>query len=78
MSQVTSALPTLDETLGQFDQLLGTDVAVSTRPSPLGEVFSACQAAAKLLGLSGTPIRGSVRPDATVIETANVLGLSAR
>lgn len=73
-----STLPSLDETLQQFDQLLETDVRVSTRPHPQGETFAACQAAAKLLGLSGAAVRGSAGPDASLAEVATAMGLVAR
>ena len=68
-----STLPSLDETLQQFDQLLETDVRVSTRPHPQGETFAACQAAAKLLGLSGAAVRGSAGPDASLAEVATAI-----
>ncbi|MSP81056.1 MAG: ATP-binding cassette domain-containing protein [Rhodospirillales bacterium] len=78
MSDMTHDLPSLDETLGQFDQLLGTDTRVSGRPHPQGDVFAACQFAAKLLGLTGNPVRGGVGPDASISEAAIALGLCAR
>lgn len=78
MSPVNNYLPSVQETLHQFDELLGTDTHVSSRPHPQGEVFAACQGAAKLLGLSGNPVRGSAGPDASIDEVAKTLGLCAR
>ena len=78
MSPVSNYLPSVQETLHQFDELLVTDTQVSSRPHPQGEVFAACQGAAKLLGLSGNPVRGSAGPDASIEEVAKTLGLCAR
>ena len=78
MSEVNSYLPSVDETLRQFNALLETDTHVSRRAHPQGEVFAACQGAAKLLGLSGNPVRVGVGPDASVAEVARTLGLCAR
>ena len=78
MSDRSSYLPSVQETLHQFDELLGTDTRVSSRPHPQGEVFAACQGAAKLLGLSGNPVRGSAGPDAGIEDVARTLGLCAR
>ena len=71
-------LPDLHETLAQFDELLVTDHKVSRRPHPMGDIYAACQRAARLLGLPGNPVRTNVGVDATVAETANALGMSAR
>jgi ABC-type bacteriocin/lantibiotic exporter with double-glycine peptidase domain len=78
MSDADSKLPSVEETLRQFEQILGSDVHEVTRSNPLGEVYAACQAAARLLGLSGTPVRGGARPDAPIGETAGSFGLLDR
>lgn len=78
MPDKPSALPGLDETLQQFDRLLETDVRIASRPHPQGETFAACEAAAKLLGLSGQPVRGGVSSDASVAEMAAAMGMIAR
>ena len=74
----STELPSIDETLQLFDELLDTDVRVSTRAHPLGEDFAACQAAAKLVGLDGHVQRGSARPDGSLAEIAASLGLCVR
>lgn len=71
-------LPSVEETLMQFETLLSSDVRQSTRKNPLGDLFAACQAAAKAMGLTGNPVRGAVRPDAPAAETAYALGMTAR
>jgi ABC-type bacteriocin/lantibiotic exporter with double-glycine peptidase domain len=78
MSQQTTSLPTVEETLRQFDALLSSDVRHSTRKNPLGDVFAACQAAAKAMGLTGNPMRGAVQPDTSVLDIAYALGMNAR
>ena len=78
MSGHPTALPSVEETLQQFDTLLQSDVRQSSRKNPLGDRFAACQAAAKAMGLKGTPVRGAVQPDAPVLETAFALGMNAR
>ena len=78
MNDTSTYLPSVDETLHRLDELLATDTRVSSRPHPQGEVFAACQNAAKLLGLSGNPVRGGVGPDASIAEVATTLGLCAR
>ena len=74
----TSALPSVEETLRLFDDLLETDIRVSTHAHPLGEDFAACQAAAKLVGLTGHVQRGGARPDGSLAEIAASLGLCVR
>jgi ATP-binding cassette subfamily C protein len=71
-------LPSVDETLRQFDVLLASDVRQTVRKNPLGDIFAACQSAAKLLGLTGNPVRGGVGPDMAVPDTAYALGMNAR
>lgn len=78
MSDSRNYLPSVEETLHQFEQLLETDTRVSSHAHPLGDVFAACQTAAKLLGLSGNLVRGSAGPDAGIEEVARSLGLCAR
>jgi ABC-type bacteriocin/lantibiotic exporter with double-glycine peptidase domain len=78
MSKQTTSLPSVEETLRQFDALLSSDVRHSTRKNPLGDVFAACQAAAKAMGLTGNPTRGAVQPDTPVLDTAYALGMNAR
>lgn len=78
MSDINNDLPSVEETLYQFEQLLETDTRVSSRSHPQGDVFAACQAAAKLLGLSGNPVRAGVGSDAGIEEVAKTLGLCAR
>jgi ABC-type bacteriocin/lantibiotic exporter with double-glycine peptidase domain len=78
MSQQSTSLPSVEETLRQFDTLLSNDVRHSTRKNPLGDVFAACQAAAKAMGLTGNPTRGAVQPDTPILDTAYALGMNAR
>lgn len=78
MSQPSTRLPSVEETLRQFDALLSGDVRHSSRKNPLGDVFAACQAAAKAMGLSGNPTRGAVQADGSVLDTAYALGMNAR
>jgi ATP-binding cassette subfamily C protein len=77
-SRAPTGLPSVEETLAQFDALLASDVRQSTRKHPQGDVFAACQAAAKAMGLTGNPVRGAVRPDAPAADTAFALGMNAR
>ena len=62
-SRAPTELPSVEETLAQFDALLASDVRQSTRKHPQGDVFAACQAVAKAMGLTGNPVRGAVRPE---------------
>jgi ABC-type bacteriocin/lantibiotic exporter with double-glycine peptidase domain len=78
MSDHPTALPSVEETLQQFDALLQSDVRQSTRKNPMGDCYAACQAAAKAMGLTGNPVRGPVQPDAPALETAFALGMNAR
>lgn len=72
------ALPAVEETLRQFDVLLSSDVRQTLRKNPLGDVFAACQSAAKSLGLTGNPIRGGVGPDTALADVAYALGMNPR
>lgn len=73
-----SFLPSLDDTLARFEHVLDSPSKHSAQPNPLGEIYSVCQAAARLLGMTGNPIRGIPVHDAGIPETAASLGLCAR
>ena len=73
-----SDLPSLDDTLARFEHVLGSQPSLSHQGHARGETYSVCQAAARLLGMSGAPVRGSPSFDAGVAETAECLGLFAR
>lgn len=78
MKEANFALPSVEETLRQFDVLLSSDVKQSTRKNPLGDLFAACQSAAKSLGLTGGATRGVVGPDTPLPDIAYALGMHAR
>lgn len=73
-----SDIPSLDDTLLRFEHVLGTQPSLSHQGQARGETYSVCQAAARWLGMSGAPVRGSPLFDASVAETAECLGLFAR
>ncbi|QDL53177.1 ATP-binding cassette domain-containing protein [Rhodoferax aquaticus] len=75
---MNTALPSVEETLRQFEELLSSDVRQPVRKHPMGDVFAACQSAAKAMGLTGNPIRGGFGPDSEAAEVAYALGLNAR
>ena len=78
MSDTRAGLPSVEETLARFESLLASDVRQSGQKHPQGDLFAACQAAAKAMGLTGNPVRGGVRADASASETAFALGMNAR
>lgn len=78
MNKVDTALPSVDETLRQFDVLLSSDVRQTVRKNPLGDTFAACQSAAKSLGLTGNPTRGGAGPDTPLADVAYALGMNPR
>jgi ABC-type bacteriocin/lantibiotic exporter with double-glycine peptidase domain len=78
MSDAQAGLPTVEETLRQFDVLLASDVRQTARKHPMGDVFAACQSAAKSMGLTGNPVRGAIRNAGAVLEVAYALGMNPR
>jgi len=77
MSKILSQLPSVEDTLLQFDQLLITSIGDSSRVNALGPIFAICQRAAMLFGGNGVPIAG-YRIGGSVNDVAASLGLYAR
>jgi len=77
MSKSLSQLPSVDDTLSQFDQLLATSIGDSERINALGPIFAICQRAAIIFGGNGTPLAG-YRMGGSVHDVAASLGLYAR
>ena len=78
MTTHESTLPSIEETLIQFEAILDTDSRAMSRSHPLGETFAVCQMAAVLFGLSEVPKGGGHRMGATVDEVATSFGLVVR
>ena len=78
MTTHDSSLPSIEETLRQFDAILDADPKAMGRSHPLGETFAVCQMAAVLFGLSEVPKGGGHRMGATVDEVAASFGLIVR
>ena len=74
----SSALPSLEDTLARFENLLESQPNSGQQGHARGETYLVCQAAARWLGMSGTPVRGSPLFDISVAETAECFGLFAR
>ena len=78
MTTHDSSLPSIDDTLRQFEKILVSDAKAMDRSHPLGDTFAVCQMAAVLFGLPEIPKGGGHRMGATVEEVATSLGLVAR
>ncbi len=78
MTTHDSSLPSIDDTLLQFEKILVSDSKAADRSHPLGDTFAVCQMAAVLFGLPDVPKGGGHRMGATVEEVATSLGLVAR
>ena len=78
MTTHDSTLPSIEETLLQFEAILDTDSKAMGRSHPLGETFAVCQMAAVLFGLPDVPRGGGHRMGATVDEVATSFGLVVR
>jgi hypothetical protein len=78
MTTHDSSLPSIDDTLLQFEKILVSDAKAMDRSHPLGDTFAVCQMAAVLFGLPDVPKGGGHRMGATVEEVATSLGLVAR
>ena len=78
MTTHDSSLPSIEETLIQFEAILDSDTKAMSRSHPLGETFAVCQMAAVLFGLPEVPKGGGHRMGATVDEVATSFGLVVR
>lgn len=78
MTSHDSSLPSIEETLIQFEAILDTDATPLRKINPLGETFAACQMAAVIFGLPEIPKGGDHRMGATIEEVATSFGLVAR
>ena len=78
MTSHDSSLPSIEETLIQFEAILDSDTKEMSRSHPLGETFAVCQMAAVLFGLPEVPKGGGHRMGATVDEVATSFGLVVR
>ena len=71
-------IPSIEDTVISFDNLVGSDTTEISKAHPLGEDFTVCQKAARILGLTGGFVRGSPPADASLEDCADSLGLCAR
>ncbi len=78
MTSHDSSLPSIEETLIEFEAVLDAGATASGRKHPLGETFAVCQMAAVLFGLPDVPKGGGHRMGATVEDVAASFGLVVR